>query len=738
MRSELKNFAGGITDYIFTSDPTTFEELDNISITKDTCIETRWGSNPMDMSDTRPLTTATIPCAITEFQGYKIIVYGGQILAWNGTTWTEINGKGLPNKPLTLAGVNPVISYFEWNKQLFITDNAGSRTVKLFLDDSLNFQLVTAGLPAIASLPTITPSATDGKNYIYSFHYYYEYMVKDVMHVDYGPVIEKQVLNASDFSGSTIDMTGIPVLVNDTNTHYDLTDIKIRIYRTIDGGTDGYLVGTITNGTTTFSDTTTDEDAQLNELLYIAGGASDNDLPPIAKYLDLSNNCGWYANITGYPYRVMQSQLSDPDSVPASYFLDFEEEVIGISSYQSNPIIFTENQIWRVEGVIELDGNGSQRKVMVADGIGALSHSSIVKTDTGVYFASSTDSFCWTDGYNIKKIPGDNKNFPDRYKEFSGNPSNIKAAFDKVNQRIYWITKTATPKFKLYVYDIAFNAFTTWSGRDDDFKPSAILCSKDKKIYRADESGYVMVHDSELYEDPIIDVGSLPSEWQRYPVIYTIKHIAYDFGVTDVNKWVTKVTLSGEGKTSLDVDLISYDDSTTAPITLQPVRHVSGLVWNDPVWIFGGQNDIWASEIRLNQTRFFRHGKLRCKRKQLLLTNAETTIAQSYSTLPDSMGTVDATAKTLTVIDSSLIYLPSSAIGMNMVINGINYEILEYSTDTFLLNDTLNTLVDGDTHWSIVGYPHNQRFHLASFIYTYESLDDKGGYYQKGVIINAT
>ena len=738
MRSELKNFAGGITDYIFTSDATSFEVLDNISITKDTNLETRWGSDPMDPADTKPLVSAPIPCAITEYQGYKIIFHGGQILAWNGSAWTEVEGKGLPNACLTDAGINPVISYFEWNKQLFITDNAGSKTVKMFLDNSNNFQLVTAGLPRIASLPTITPSAADGKNYIYSFHYYYEYMVKDVMHIDYGPVIEMECNNAADFSGSSNSITGLPVLVNTTKTHYDLANIKIKIYRTVDGGAEGYLVGTITNGTTSFVDTTTDANAELNDLLYISSGASDNDHPPVAKYLDLSNNCGWYANLVGYPYRVMQSQLNDPDSVPSSYILDFEEEIVGISSYQSNPIVFTENQIWRIEGIVEIDGNGTQRRVMVADGVGALSHASIVKTDTGVYFAGSTDSFYWTDGYNIKKVPGDNKNFPERYKEFSGNSSFIKAAFDKINQRIYWTVKTSAPQYFLYVYDINFNAFTTWSGRTDDFRPSAILCSKDKKIYRADESGYVFAHESTLYEDPIIVLGDPPSTWQRYPVIYTIKHIAFDFGVSDINKWVTKVTLAGEGKTNLDVDILSYDDSTTAPTTLQPINHRSGLVWEDPVWVYGSSTDIWAYEIRLSQTRFFKHGKLRCKRKQLYITNAETTIAQSYSTMPDSMGTVDATAKTLTVIDSSLIYLPSSAIGMDMVINGVRYEILEYSTDTFLLSDPLNTLVNGDTHWSILGYPHNQRFHLSSFIYTYENLDDKGGYYQRGVTINAS
>ncbi len=738
-RIELKDFSGGITDSIFSADPTSFEILDNVVITKNRNIESRWGSDHIQEVDTRPSTTATIPCAITEYAGYKIIFYGGEILAFKDDTWTVVTGPGA-GTCLTEAGLTPVISCFEWNKHIFITDNAGSRTVKLFLDGS-TLKLRTAGLPALASLPTVTPSTNDGKNYIYYYCHEYTYTVQGITFVDAGPVIEHQVINAADMSGSTNDLTIIPVLANTSTTHYDTGSIKVKIYRTIDGGTEGYYVGQVTNGTTTFSDTVTDTALLLNPILYISAGDSDNALPPIAKYLDLSNNCGWYANVANYPYRVMQSQLADPDSVPESYYIDFEEEIVGISSFQSNPIVFTENQIWRIEGVIELDGNGNQRKVMVSDGVGALANSSIVKTDSGVYFAGTTDSFYWTDGYNIKKIPGDNKNFAVRYAEFSNSPEYIKGSFDKINNRVLWTTFAESPSFQtdslhaIYVYDITFNAFTTWSGQFDDFKVSALLCSKDRNIYRCDESGHVFYHDTNRYEDPVIAAGD-PEDWERFPVIYKVKHIAFDFGASDINKWVTKVTVAGEGRTSVDVGVYSYDDSISAPKELLPLRHTSSETWGDFSVIWGESNFGWNTEVRLNQTRFFKNGKIRCKRKQLYLTNATILIEESDT---DSLAVVDATAKTITIPDIDLIYLPYSSVGMFMVIDDLEYPIESLVGDVFTVSDTNSTLIDAtDVSWSIYGYPRSQRFYFSSMIYTYESLDDRGGYYQKGVTINAS
>lgn len=736
MRAELKDFSGGITDFIFTSDPTCSAELENLTITKDRGVETRWGSKLMDPTDTKPVVSITTPNHITEFRGEKLEFYGGQILAWDGATWTEIIGKGAPNKCLTEAINTSKISFFEWNKHLFISDDSGSKSVKLFKDGSGNYQLVQCGLPAVASLPTVTPSANNGKTYIYYYVYYYEYFVGDIKFIDYGPTIQHLIGNAANMSGTHNSISAIPVLVNTTKTHYDVSNIKVKIFRTIDTGTEGYYVGQVTNGTTTFNDTVTDANLVLGELIYTASGASDNYQPPVSKYLDMSNNCGWYGNTEDYPYRLYQSQIGDPDSVPDDYFTEFEEELVGNSSFQSNPIVFTENQLWRIEGVIQLDGSGNQEKRMIADGVSTINHNSIVKTDKGVYFAGP-DSFYWTDGYQLKKIPDEVKNFPTRYKGFSGNPEAIKGSYDRLNNRVLWTTKTSASRYEIYVYDITFNAFTTWTGDPNNFRPTSILCSKDRTIYRADESGYTFIHEPTLFQDPIIDTSISSFDWQNTPVIENFKHIAYDFGLSDVHKWVTKITVAGEGKTNLDVLIKSYDDSNVNPKELTPIVHRSGLVWSDPDWIWGDNASVWELELRLNQTRFFKNGKLRCKRKQLEITNSITVITGSKVGDADTLATYDSTTKVLTVIDNTKVYIPSDTINSTITINGIEFNIVASDESSFTIFDPATTLASGTYEWSLSGYPTNQRFHLASIIMMYETLDDKGGYYQKGVSVNA-
>lgn len=738
MRAELRDFSGGITDFIFSSDITCCERLDNITISKDKSPEARYGSRVIDTAGSMPATIVDSPSVIADFRGNKVIIYGGQIMVWDGLSWTEVIGPVSANLCLTEGDATSQACYFEWNKHLFIADNAGSKTVKLFQDDVGDYKLLTAGLPAIASSPVITPSVNDSKSYIYAFHYYFEYLVGDVVHADYGPTIQVLVGSAADFSGSQNNISAIPVLTNTTATHYDLSNIKIKIFRSIDGGSDCHLIGTINNGTTTFTDNFSDSTISDNELVYTASGASDNTPPPIAKYIDISNNVAWYANVQGYPYRAYQSQIGDVDSVPEDYYLEFEEEIIGWSSFQSNPIAFTENQIWRIEGVIDVDGSGSQRKVMVTENLGCLNHASIVKTDSGLYFAGP-DSFYWTDGYTVKKVPGnDERNIPVRYADFSLiGSSSIKGTFDRLNNRIYWVTKSSASSYGIYTYNINLDSLSgPWTGRSDSFKPTAILSSKDKKFYRTDESGHIFVHEVNLYSDPIIVPGVTPSDWQAYPVIPVVKHIAFDFGI-DYNKWVTKLTVMGQGQTNLNILINSYDDSTVLPKQLVPIEHRSGLVWNDSGWIYGNSVDVWGLELRLNQTRYFKSGKIRCKRKQIEITSATATLTSSDADVLDSYVTVNSTAKTATVKDNLLVYMPDNAIGAFLKIDGLSYEVLGYDGEVFTLRDTKNTLINGDYEWSLNGYPDNQRLSISSIIYTFDTLDDKGGYYQRGVAINA-
>lgn len=726
MRVELKDFSGGITDFIYTDDLTSSELMDNIVITKDKSMESRPGSRVIANHSSKPTTSIIRPQEIIDFNNQQFIIYGGEILRYDNGTWEKILGPNSVQKPLNHATINSAYSYYTHNKHLVITDGSGSKTIKLYKNNLGAFKLLSAGLPKLHSAPTVTSLAANGKSYLYTFVYYNDYNVENDLFVDISSLVTVQVTNASDFSGLGVSITSIPVLSNTADTQYDVNNLKVKIYRTVDTGTTSYLVGTVSNGTTNYTDNTDDETLITGAVLYTDGGIAENDEPPIAKHIEICNSCGYYANSPGYSYRLYQSQIGDFDSVPAANFLDFEEEILGLSNYQSNLVVFTENKIWRVEGVIELDGGGSQRRVEVEGRVGFIG--GIVRADGGVYFAGH-DSFYWTDGYQVKKIPSVDKNIPERYREFSANGTSISGAFDRINQRIYWAVKISSTNYKIYVYDMAYNALTTWSGVDGSFNSISLMCTKSGDLYRGDSEGYIFKFDSSHLDDSIIDQTLPVDQWENYPVVYRWKHVALDYGASDVNKWVMKVTLSGNGETNLDLQINSYDDSIILPKTLTPISFKSGLVWGDETWTWGNHDDVWGLEQRFIQTRKFKSGKIRCKRKQLEVTNAVINIAQSYTDLPDSRVSVNSTLKTATVINSSLIYIPQDSVGDLIYINNVAFEIIDVGSDTFRLKDDTFKLVDGIYDWYIKGLAQRQRLHLSSVIYTYDLLDDRGGYY---------
>jgi hypothetical protein len=734
MRAEIKDFSGGITDFIYTDDISCSEVMDNLNITKDRGIEARDGSRVIEGFNNKPITSINLPQELIEFEKQKFFIYGGEILRYDNGTWEKILGPNTLFKPLNLSTTNSSYSYFTSNKHLHITDDSGSRSVKIYKDGSGNFKLVTAGLPKLASSPVITAGSSDAKSYVYTFIYSFTYTVGESTFIDKSAPVQVQITNASNFSVNPNIVTAIPVLANTTSTQYDTLSITIEVYRTIDAGTTSYLVKTLSNGTTSFNDTMTDAIAQTKSVLYTDGGISDNDAPPIVKHVEICNTCGYYANTVGAPYRLYQSQIGDPDAAPATYYLDFEEEILKVIAYQSNLLVFTENQLWRVEGTIELDGSGEQRRVLVEDKVGYIGGA--IRADGGIYFCGY-NSFMFTDGYQCKKIPSEEKNIPQRYKQFALLENKIAGTFDRVSQRVMWAVKNSVTDFPIYVYDMAYNSLTTWSGQAGSFSTISLLGAKNGDIYRGDSSGYIFKFSTQYYDDPIVDLSKNSDDWENYPVIYRWKHIAFDFSASDINKWITKVTLSGNGQTNLDIQVNSYDDSTSHPKELTPISFTSNLVWGDENWIWENHNDIWELEKRFTQTRRFPSGKIRCKRKQLEITNAIINIAQSHEDIPNSRVVVDSLLKMATVIDSSAVYVPLDCVDDTIYINEQAFTIVESNPDTFKLKDEGGLLVNGTYHWYMKGVAQQQRVHLSSVIFSYDMLDDRGGYYSAKATDNA-
>jgi len=725
MRQEIRNFTGGITDYVHTENVNAFEKLDNILITKDRNYISRLGSRLLGVEHVKPVTTVLECQRIAELNGRTYYVHGKQILEYDNG-WTVLIGP-VSDSLLTQGTINSTQSVVVWNDHLVLVDDEGSRAIKIYHDENGLTKVVQAGLPK-PTTGTVTPFGAGTKGYVYSFAFKYDYKIGDVTFLDVSSVHNVQILNGH---ATQNDLSDLPVLTNVSDTLYDTVNSKLQIYRTPHEGTTSYLVAEVANGTLTYSDTTTDVDLVNGLVLYTTGTSPQNDLPPAAKFLEVVDNACFYGNTKDYPYRVWQSQAGDIDSVPVTFFEDFEEEIVGLSSFQSNLLVFTTNQIWRLEGSIDAGGAGVLRKVLIRDKIGCLGNNSIIKTDKGTLFAGN-DSFYITNGYEANKIPEEALNFYNRYERLAVFPKTINGTYDRISQRAFWTTQSSASDYKVFVYDITFNAFTTFSGQDDNFDTTSILSTRKGELIRGDKSGHVFIHDNADFGDPIIDNSKAFADWQDAVVLYSVKHIDFDFGMPDLNKWVTKVTLTGDGRTSLNTEIRSYDNSYDVYKTLKEIDFTSGVIWEDESVVWGDHEIIWELEIRLSKTRRFRSGRIRTKTKQLEIANAISVLRESFLTEPDSQVIVDSTTKIATIIDPTLASFPFNSIGKLMVINGLEYEILDSTASTLTLSDIANSLVDGNQDWQVKGYAHNQQLHLSSIIYNFTPLDDDGGFYQEG------
>ena len=728
MRKEIRAFNGGITDFIYNEDVSACELAENLNILKDKSLESRHGSKVINTDAPRPLLPdVQKPSLMYDFNGDIIVIYEKQIAVYRNDAWEIINGSDsthlLDNSEI---GTNHDI--VEWNEQLFVTDTSKSPIIKIYKDEAGNYKAKKAGLPKIDSLPTFNSQSNDGKTYIYTFVAYYEYYVNEIRFVDYGATLSHRLEAAADMSsvGHYVEISNIPEI---TGTNLDASNIKIRIFRSQDAGTAEYYVGEVANGTTTFVDQVPDSESQSNEIIYTES-SYDNDAPPIAKYIELNAGAMLYGGIENYPDRVYQSMIGDVDSVPASFYEKFYQPVTGLSSYQSNGIVFCTKSIWRIEGVIDIAGGGNIRKILLSESVGTINNGSIVRTEKGIYFAGN-DGFYFCDGYQINKIPDEQRNINERYATVKLVPSEIKGTYDRKNQKVFWTTKDIGDRVEIYCYDMTFNSFTTWTGDTDVFTATAVL-AKDGELYRGDYRGYVLIHKSHYFNDDIPNESLAPDQWSSAPVVYRWKHVHFDFGISDVFKWCVKITAAGLSKTDLNLRFISYDDALGQGKDLKEVSFVSGMIWGDPNWVWGDDR-LWTLEPRFSQTRRFPSGKIRCKTKQLEITNAITRLAESYFDTPTSMVTVNANTKAISLIDSQVVSFPVDSVGYSIVINEKSYKVLSQSIDTLVVDDPANSLVDGQHNWYVEGIARNQRLNLNSLIFTYELLDDDGGYFQGNV-----
>lgn len=730
---EVDDFSGGITDFYIGAQKNFAQKQDNLYCLTNKTLKSRPGSQIDNMDDTDSLIPAgnvRIGALINYNNSDTLFVQSGRNIYYRSTVdqhYITLVGPVSSHPVLSSGTVTNYVSWTEWNRHLIVTNDAFVKPQKIYKDGSNVVQVRTAGLPALASAPVVTPTANTGKTYLYAFHYYFEYTIGSQLFIDAGPVIQVEVTNSDEPSVNQNDITAIPALSNGATDNYDTATIKCFIFRTIDGGQNLQKIGQVTNGTTVFTDNVSDATAETGELIYITGGVLDNDPPPKAKFVHTVNGFTYYAyfqeGAETFPNKYRQSIQNDPDSCPGQLQDEVEDEITGFNSAAGVPMVFCKRLVFRVEGQLDEFGQGSMEHIKIADDAGCVSNQSIVQAEGRVFWAGN-DGFYTSDGYQVQKISFHLKNSYLTYLNLLSNSRRIQGIFNSYERRIYWTFQTlgeSTDVDSCIVLDLEWGIkpeshFLTVSG-DTSFSPTAITVFN-KKWMRADRRGFVFIHDDQYLHDPKINTSKFPSEWGEQTVIWTYRGPGFNFGNNTVRKWVPRIELKAANESNVSIQINGIVDDGRFVKACKEIRWRLNFTWGDPEFSWGDPNCKWNGEGIIDQWRRLPKRGLRCDYFQVEITNAFTIVTNS-----DTLGTATFSDNDNTaILDTPLVTdWPAGAEGYFISTEDDDYA-LEWlvsertDDDTITVVDSANTFPAGaGKRWILKGYRKDEKLNLLNY-----------------------
>jgi hypothetical protein len=699
-RYELKDFTGGLTDYIIDNTPNTFEVFENISILPDRSIETRHGCALLHERDSEG-TTGKVTWN-GQFHGSTIHFVEGKLYV----DGVETDGEG-GNPAFYNDSASTVITAASDGDFLVAASSDKVETVRIYENSSNNIVAITNGVPAISSAPS-TSSSAGSSVYGYRFYYQYSYSTAAKSYIDIGPFSDVIHTGAADPSSNNITISSISFPSNGSNLNYDLDNFKLLIFRTTDGGGTYYKVGEYDYADSgDFTDDVSDDDLVLNEAI------SEIESYPAPKARIVGRNQGYfyYGDINDTdgserPDLVIQAYNGSPGEVNATATVELPDRCTGISNFRGQTIVTTEDESFRLSSFYGFDGSGNVQPITISNEIGCVSPRSMAITNRGLYFAS-IDGIAYTDGFQAA-ITTENK-LEDYYQNISDSEkARISATYDSKNK----VVKFTIEDREILCFYEKFGCFTKWTG---DGISATSIHYEDGVLYRGDEYGNIMQHRSSDYDDIIVDLDIASSIWQAAPIIWKWKTVQLDMGFFELNKWATKIAIQGKPDTKNLIQINRYNNGSDTAYPCQVISYLPGFEWGDPTFTWGDPGFVWDKRENLSRHRRFKAGSLRAKEIQLEATNGSKTLMNSTDDT-DSYIVIDATAKTATLSDPSSYEFLENLYGATLTLEGDSntYTILSTTTTTMRISDDDDNLSDGSYEYSITGIPRSERVHLRS------------------------
>lgn len=622
-------------------------------------------------------------------------------------------------------------------------------TVDLFL--SLNSALLSTNTPAtqLAESRFTTAPSAGSFNYKMLFRYDYEVGTKDftdrgkpssainVIGFENDDASEAGGTESGKFYASLSSIYSFSNAANENFYHTDTTNFKKEIYRTIANGQNYYRVdvdagtdastasGSLTNATTTLSDYSTDT-YLINQLaLYTNSGAPANGRPPTG-----TTSVHVFKNVMYYVVgnRVYQSIPNDLDSVPATFYEEFEEDIVCVSSTKNVAVALGTSKIYRLIGGFDDAGRGALTYDPIFDRTGVISQTAVVKADDAVFFAGK-DGFYVTDGFKCFRVTDLEDTFIS-YTDTAAKRARIQGAYDNISKRIYWTFQTAAGSNpdKIWVLDLQFGIkpdavpVTTLS-KTSGFNPTA-LSFFGGQLYYGDGDGYVWVQTRGRNIDLVKDTGVAATSWAAEAVRWNFKSCHSHYGEPRIRKYFTSIGVQFEQQsTNVSCQITSDADKGRIESDLPVIRSRKLVDWEGDS---NGKLD-WIASVYpakagnlVDEWRWFKgDGSLRSNFRAIELALAYCVIVKSTD-----MGTVTVAniagnvySVTLTSLSATRKW-PLYSVGYFIRINSVDYPVTVRTSDTVVRIDSTGLTSPTQTvhtSWEMWGYPKNERVRLLGY-----------------------
>jgi hypothetical protein len=455
----------------------------------------------------------------------------------------------------------------------------------------------------------------------------------------------------------------------------------------------------------------------------------DFDPPPLHKFNHVVNNTGYYAFLKEgteeFKNIIRQGIPGDPDSVPLAFDIEVEDEIHGLSSARSNPIVLCKRHIYRIDGFFDQYGRNLPQAVRISDTAGCVSHLSIVSVDTGTgtggIFWFGNDGIYYSDSYQTLKVSDGNN---ERYQALLENitsSTRFYGRFDEKERSIFWCIQQDSASLdcdSFAVLDLRGGVsqdmpLSTWSGAS--FRPTCLEFF-DGSLYRGDSRGYVFIHDDEFNTDPKVDTSEDPNDWNLETIIWRYKSIHYNFGSTHIRKYVPKMLLTAANIGDTTIQINGINDAGRKVRELKLIRWRRNFTWGDDNFVWGNPQCVWNSVGILEQWRRFPAKGLRVSYLQIEITNGFSIVINS-----DLIGTAtfDGIAKTVTLDDAANKDWPLASVDyvIRTEVDGYDrsFTVSERTADVLTVLDPDGQLPSASLKWELWGYKKGEMLNLLSY-----------------------